>query len=68
MSKMIPFDPALLSRPGWIFDCDGTIAHTMPLHWRAWNATTVRYGLDAKGAARCSSASRHLWARWWVPQ
>jgi HAD superfamily hydrolase (TIGR01509 family) len=28
-----------------IFDCDGTIAHTMPLHWRAWNATTVRYGL-----------------------
>jgi HAD superfamily hydrolase (TIGR01509 family) len=28
-----------------IFDCDGTIAHTMPLHWRAWSATTTRYGL-----------------------
>jgi beta-phosphoglucomutase family hydrolase len=28
-----------------IFDCDGTIAHTMPLHWEAWNATTARYGI-----------------------
>ncbi len=28
-----------------IFDCDGTVAHTMPLHWRAWNAVTTRYGI-----------------------
>jgi beta-phosphoglucomutase family hydrolase len=28
-----------------IFDCDGTLADTMPLHWRAWQAVTQRYGL-----------------------
>lgn len=26
-----------------IFDCDGTLAHTMPLHWRAWQVITHRY-------------------------
>jgi len=26
-----------------IFDCDGTLAHTMPLHWRAWQVITARY-------------------------
>ena len=30
---------------GLIFDCDGTLADTMPLHWRAWNMVTQRYGL-----------------------
>lgn len=29
-----------------IFDCDGTLADTMPLHWRAWQTVTHRYGLD----------------------
>ena len=29
-----------------IFDCDGTLADTMPLHWRAWQTVTQRYGLD----------------------
>jgi len=29
-----------------IFDCDGTLADTMPLHWRAWQSVTQRYGLD----------------------
>lgn len=29
-------DPALLARPGWIFDCDGTLARTMRLHQRSW--------------------------------
>ena len=28
-----------------IFDCDGTLADTMPLHWRAWQAIATRYGL-----------------------
>ncbi|NBV80068.1 MAG: hypothetical protein EBR62_09480, partial [Verrucomicrobia bacterium] len=36
MSTMIPFDPALLSRPGWIFDCDGTLAASMWIHHRSW--------------------------------
>jgi len=29
-------DETLLSRPGWIFDCDGTLAATMRLHQRSW--------------------------------
>ena len=28
-----------------IFDCDGTLADTMPLHWQAWQTVTQRYGL-----------------------
>ncbi|MDB6015875.1 MAG: HAD-superfamily hydrolase, subfamily variant 3 [Pedosphaera sp.] len=30
---------------GIIFDCDGTLADTMPLHWRAWQAITHRHKL-----------------------
>jgi len=30
---------------GLIFDCDGTLADTMPLHWRAWQMVTGRHGL-----------------------
>ena len=30
---------------GMIFDCDGTLADTMPLHWRAWQIITQRHGL-----------------------
>ncbi|MFL5342832.1 MAG: HAD family hydrolase [Gemmataceae bacterium] len=30
---------------GLIFDCDGTLADTMPAHFRAWTAVTSRYGL-----------------------
>jgi beta-phosphoglucomutase family hydrolase len=29
-----------------IFDCDGTLADTMPLHWRAWQGVARRYGLE----------------------
>jgi beta-phosphoglucomutase family hydrolase len=29
---------------GLIFDCDGTLADTMPLHWRAWQAIARRHG------------------------
>jgi beta-phosphoglucomutase-like phosphatase (HAD superfamily) len=28
-----------------IFDCDGTLADTMPLHWRAWQTVTGRHGI-----------------------
>jgi HAD superfamily hydrolase (TIGR01509 family) len=28
-----------------IFDCDGTLADTMPLHWRVWQKVTDRHGL-----------------------
>jgi beta-phosphoglucomutase family hydrolase len=30
---------------GIVFDCDGTLADTMPLHWKAWNSITTRHGL-----------------------
>ena len=29
-----------------IFDCDGTLADSMPLHWRAWNAVCKRNGIE----------------------
>lgn len=32
-----------VSPRGLIFDCDGTLADTMPLHWRAWQAISARY-------------------------
>lgn len=31
---------------GLIFDCDGTLADTMPLHWRAWQIITSRHRLQ----------------------
>jgi beta-phosphoglucomutase family hydrolase len=30
---------------GLIFDCDGTLADTMPLHWRAWQMVSQRHHL-----------------------
>jgi len=30
---------------GLIFDCDGTLADTMPLHWRAWQMVAQRHNL-----------------------
>ena len=30
---------------GFIFDCDGTLADTMPLHWRAWQMIAQRHNL-----------------------
>jgi len=30
---------------GLIFDCDGTLADTMPLHWHAWQMVTQRHQL-----------------------
>lgn len=31
---------------GIIFDCDGTLADTMPLHWRAWQVIAARHKLQ----------------------
>ena len=31
---------------GLIFDCDGTLADTMPLHWHAWQMITQRHTLQ----------------------
>jgi beta-phosphoglucomutase family hydrolase len=40
MTKARNFEPQ-----GLIFDCDGTLADTMPLHWRAWQMITRRHDL-----------------------
>jgi len=29
---------------GYIFDCDGTLAHSMPVHYRAWADTVESHG------------------------
>lgn len=30
---------------GIVFDCDGTLADTMPLHWKAWQHISKKHGL-----------------------
>ena len=30
---------------GIVFDCDGTLADTMPAHWQAWRAVASRHGI-----------------------
>jgi beta-phosphoglucomutase family hydrolase len=35
--------PGSTSPQGIIFDCDGTLADTMPLHWRAWQTIASRH-------------------------
>jgi beta-phosphoglucomutase-like phosphatase (HAD superfamily) len=34
-----------MSPRGLIFDCDGTLADTMPLHYRAWQVLCQRHGM-----------------------
>ena len=34
-----------MSIQGLIFDCDGTLADTMPFHWKAWQAVIERHRL-----------------------
>lgn len=31
---------------GLIFDCDGTLSDSMPLHYRAWHETMASHGID----------------------
>jgi beta-phosphoglucomutase-like phosphatase (HAD superfamily) len=31
---------------GLIFDCDGTLADTMPLHWRVWSTLAAKHNFD----------------------
>src|SRR5438552_11774503 len=59
---------------GLIFDCDGTLADTMPLHWRAWQVITRRHRLHlpeerfyALGGARSRDILKMLSAEQGVP-
>ncbi len=38
--------PLVESAAGLIFDCDGTLVDSMPLHFLAWHQTMLRYGLN----------------------
>lgn len=31
---------------GLLFDCDGTLVDSMPLHYKAWSAVLLRHGLE----------------------
>lgn len=42
---MVTLIPVFMPPQALIFDCDGTIADTMPLHWRAWEQTVRRHRL-----------------------
>jgi HAD superfamily hydrolase (TIGR01509 family) len=41
---MTVFTPPEKRYAGYIFDCDGTLADSMPLHYRAWADTVTKYG------------------------
>jgi len=46
-----------------IFDCDGTLADTMPLHWQAWQVITTKHGMvfpEARFYALGGVPSRHI--------
>lgn len=48
---------------GLVFDCDGTLADTMPLHWRAWETVARRHGLvfpEERFYALGGVPSRHI--------
>lgn len=45
MGGHTPSPPTTMNIQGLIFDCDGTLADTMPLHWRAWQTVTARHGI-----------------------
>lgn len=45
-SLPVKFLPLIESARGLIFDCDGTLVDSMPLHFIAWHKTMTRYGLN----------------------
>lgn len=50
---------------GLVFDCDGTLAHTMPLHWEAWRKVALRHGVhftEERFYALGGVPSRHILA------
>jgi HAD superfamily hydrolase (TIGR01509 family) len=43
---MTIFTPPEKLYQGYIFDCDGTLAHSMPVHYGAWRQTAEENGLQ----------------------
>jgi len=59
---MLTFEPQAI-----IFDCDGTLADTMPSHYEAWVVTMQKYGIDfdedefyAMGGWPTAQVAQHL--------
>jgi HAD superfamily hydrolase (TIGR01509 family) len=42
---MTIFTPPEKLYKGYIFDCDGTVAHSMPIHYQAWRQTAEENGI-----------------------
>ncbi|HEX4200913.1 MAG TPA: HAD family phosphatase [Chthoniobacterales bacterium] len=42
---MTIFTPPEKLYKGYIFDCDGTVAHSMPIHYTAWRQTAEENGI-----------------------
>ncbi len=38
--------PNLMNPKALIFDCDGTLVDSMPIHWRAWDIVCKRNGVE----------------------
>jgi HAD superfamily hydrolase (TIGR01509 family) len=43
---MTIFTPPEKLYKGYIFDCDGTVAHSMPIHYAAWRQTAEENGIQ----------------------
>jgi HAD superfamily hydrolase (TIGR01509 family) len=43
---MTIFTPPEKLYRGYIFDCDGTLAHSMPIHYKAWRQTAEENGVQ----------------------
>ena len=43
MERVLTINPAA---KGLIFDLDGTLANTMPIHYVAWKNAAAKYGID----------------------
>ena len=59
---MLPLPPGEFR--AYLFDCDGTVADSMPLHYRAWSQAVGEWGCDfpedlfyAWAAGRCPTSS-----------
>ena len=66
---MIVFTPPDKRYKGYIFDCDGTLADSMPLHLRAWNAglaaANAPFELDGQAFMSVAGmALRHTVEHW----
>jgi HAD superfamily hydrolase (TIGR01509 family) len=44
MGGAVIFEPLTRDYGGYIFDCDGTLADSMPVHYRAWLAALAQHG------------------------